>query len=288
MSKTVVASLPAVLLVIYWWKRGRLGWRDVLPLVPFFAVGASLGMVTAWLERVHVGAEGDDWSFTRAERGLIAGRAVWFYATKLAWPHPIIFFYPRWNIDGHQWWQYLFPAAAIAFAVILWLARGRVGRGPLAAALIFGGILVPAIGFFNVFPFRYSFVADHFQHHAMLALLALAAAGAAMLDRRLSSATAESGEASRSFAPARLKPVQILWCATAGLVLLVLAAISFRQCRTYYDVEALYTDIIEKNPTCWVAYSNLGAFLSKESRGDEATEFLQRALDLCRKTLWRN
>ena len=215
--------------------------------------------------------------YSLPSRGLIAGRAVWFYAAKLAWPHPIIFFYPRWNIDGHLWWQYLFPAAAIAFVVTLWLARRRIGRGPLSAALIFGGILVPAIGFFNVFPFRYSFVADHFQHHATLTPSVLAAAGAAMFDRRLCGATAAASEPSKNFSSARLMPAQTIWRATAGLVLLVLATISFRQCFTYYDVETLYTDIIKKNPTCWVAFSNLGAFLSKEGRSEEATVFLQQA-----------
>src|SRR5262249_52487082 len=42
LSKTVTATLPAVLLVIFWWRRGRLEWkRDVLPLVPWFALGIS-------------------------------------------------------------------------------------------------------------------------------------------------------------------------------------------------------------------------------------------------------
>jgi len=37
-SKTVTATLPAALLVIEWWQRGRLSWRrDVLPLVPFLS-----------------------------------------------------------------------------------------------------------------------------------------------------------------------------------------------------------------------------------------------------------
>ena len=40
LSKTVTATLPAALLVIFWWQRGRLSWRrDVLPLVPFFVAG---------------------------------------------------------------------------------------------------------------------------------------------------------------------------------------------------------------------------------------------------------
>ncbi len=36
LSKTTAATLPAALLVILWWQRGRLSWRrDVVPLVPF-------------------------------------------------------------------------------------------------------------------------------------------------------------------------------------------------------------------------------------------------------------
>ena len=283
LSKTVVASMPAVLLVVIWWRRGRIGWRDVLPLLPFIALGAGMGMVTAWLERIHVGAEGDEWSFTRAERVLIAGRAVWFYTTKLAWPQPIVFFYPRWDIDGGVWWQYLFPAAAIAFAIALWAVRKRIGRGPLAAALIFGGVLVPAIGFFNVFPFRYSFVADHFQHHAMLALLALAASGCALMDRWLA---APSGVVDAKAEPATfgLNTAQYVWRSGLGAVLCVLAAISFRQCFTYYDVETLYTDVMNKNPTAWIAYSNLGAHLLREKRADEAITLLRNGLAIAPKS----
>ena len=39
LTKTVTASLPAALLVIFWWQRGTLAWRrDVWPLAPFFVL----------------------------------------------------------------------------------------------------------------------------------------------------------------------------------------------------------------------------------------------------------
>src|SRR5262249_28109720 len=53
LTKTVVAPLPAVLLVIYWWKRGRLRWRDVVALCPFFAIGIGMGLMSIWFERHH-------------------------------------------------------------------------------------------------------------------------------------------------------------------------------------------------------------------------------------------
>ena len=55
LSKTVIATLPAALLLVFWWRRGRLTWRnDVLPLLPFFAFGAVAGVLTACVERILI------------------------------------------------------------------------------------------------------------------------------------------------------------------------------------------------------------------------------------------
>jgi protein O-mannosyl-transferase len=112
LSKTTTATLPAALLVVFWWQRGRLSWRrDVLPLIPFFVLGAAAGLFTAWVERVIGGAQGADFNFTIVERCLIGGRAVWFYLSKLFWPVNLTFIYPRWHVSQGVWWQYLFPLA---------------------------------------------------------------------------------------------------------------------------------------------------------------------------------
>ena len=58
-TKSVTATLPAALLVVLWWRRGRLSWmRDVLPLAPWLCMGAAAGLVTAWVERTYIGASG--------------------------------------------------------------------------------------------------------------------------------------------------------------------------------------------------------------------------------------
>ena len=56
LTKTMTATLPAALLVVFWW-RGRLSWRrDVLPLVPFFLLAAAAGSLSR-LARAEV-----DWA----------------------------------------------------------------------------------------------------------------------------------------------------------------------------------------------------------------------------------
>ena len=76
LSKTVIATLPAAWLLIFWWKRGRLFWKqDVLPLAPFFLTGIGTGLFTAWFEQKVLHAEGQAYDFSFIERILIAGRA---------------------------------------------------------------------------------------------------------------------------------------------------------------------------------------------------------------------
>ena len=64
-AKTATVTLPAALLVIFWWQRGRLSWRrDVLPLAPFFAIGVAAGLITISVEQTYFRAEWADVSLT--------------------------------------------------------------------------------------------------------------------------------------------------------------------------------------------------------------------------------
>ncbi len=129
LSKTVTATLPGALLVIFWWQRGRLSWRkDVLPLVPLFLLGAGGGMITTWWELTLNRCVGPAFQFTPVERLLIAGRAIWFHLWKLCWPVKLTFIYPRWQMDSAAWWQYLFPLGVMALVVGCWLLRRRTRR----------------------------------------------------------------------------------------------------------------------------------------------------------------
>ncbi|OLE38865.1 MAG: hypothetical protein AUG00_04170 [Candidatus Rokubacteria bacterium 13_1_20CM_2_70_7] len=261
-SKTVTATLPVALLLIRWWQRGRLSWRrDVAPLVPFFVLGAGAGLFTAWVERKLIGAEGAAFDLTIVERGLIAGRATWFYLVTLFWPTNLTFIYPRWHISQAVWWQYLYPTAALLVLAVLWIVRRR-WRGPLAGVLFFVGTLFPALGFFNVYPFLFSFVADHFQYLASLGMITLAGAGIARILERWR-----------------------LWCRPFGYalclaVLSTLAVLTWKQSHLYADVETLYRATIRSNPECWMAYNNLAGSLIARGATDEARGLVQRALKL--------
>jgi tetratricopeptide (TPR) repeat protein len=257
MCKTVTATLPAAMLVVFWWQRGRLAWRrDVLPLVPWFAVGASAGLFTAWVESTPrlIGAQGPQYALTLAQRLLLAGRVPWFYAWKVLWPANLMFTYPRWKIDAGEWWQYLFPLGLAALAGALgWLARKY--RGPLAGFLFFAGTLFPALGFLNVYPFRYSYVADHFQYLAILGIVVPAASALTVLAGRIP--------------PGRMAAV-----ALPALLLTTLGIATWRQSGMYRDYETLFRATLARNPGSSFLHSNLGVILMSTGREAEAaTEF---------------
>jgi tetratricopeptide (TPR) repeat protein len=238
LSKSVTATLPIALLVVVWWRRGGLEWRrDVMPLLPMVVAGIAAGLTTVWFERTLIGAEGAEFEFSFVERALIAGRALWFYAGSLIWPAGLSFNYARWQVSQTIWWQYLFPLGVIAVLGVLWRMRLR---GALAGVLVFCLVLGPALGFVNVYPFRFSFVADHFQYHASVGLIALVAAALARLaiQRRAGPAATRMGVAA---------------------LCVILIALTMPVAARYVDGPTLYQATIRENPDSWLAHNNLAA-----------------------------
>ena len=271
MTKTVVVTLPAVLLIIFWWKRGTLNWkRDVAPLVPFFLLGLVAGLMTVWVEQKFCAEQGETFNFTLVERFLIAGRLFWFYLGQLLWPRNLMLIYPTWDIRQSDWSQYLFPVAAAFLFLALWSIR-RKARGPFAAACCFAVMLSPVLGFFNLSYFMSGlgpnhhaaiFRADHFQYLAVVPVFAVIAFGFDYLIQATKT---------------NLRPA--LYAASIALLLL-LASLTWAQSANYRDPETAFRAVIAKNPSSPTAQSNLSGALLKRRAIDEAIVHSQRSLEL--------
>jgi len=260
LSKTITCTLPAAMLLVLWWKRDRLRGRELAALAPFFALGLVMGLATVWLEQHQVGAMGPEWNLSLGERFLIAGRALWFYVGKLIWPAELIFNYPRWQVDAGVWWQYIYPVGVLFVLLFLWIIRDRVGSGPLVGFLFFCGTLFPALGFFDVYPFQYSYVADHFQYLASVGLIAL-------LVGVIATAASKLPEW-----PGRM-------ASSLGLIVLLLLGVqTWRQGYVYRDIESLWNDTLEKNPESWMAHNNLGILLTEQGKLQEGIDHYSEAL----------
>jgi protein O-mannosyl-transferase len=286
LSKPSVVMLPVVLFLCIWWRAGRPHWHDVLALAPFVLISALASVWTIFEQKFHAGATGAEWEQTWPDRLIIAGQAIWFYLAKLIWPHPLIFIYPRWEIDSSQLTAYLPLLAALTGLLVLWLNRAKWSRAVFFAVAYYVVSLFPVLGFFNVYFFRYSFVSDHFQYLASMGPLALVGAGVTILVGRFcetplkaafdTDALQLSAEAAQP--PGALKKATLL--GICGVLVLSLVFMTWRQTAVYQNLVTLYTATLTRNPGCWMAHYNLGIALNKQGDPDGAIVHYRRALEL--------
>ncbi len=267
LSKSVAATLPATFVAVAWWLGGRERddagrspsekappgrWRRLAwGLMPFFVLGAASGLLTAHLEKVHVRAQ---LGLSFLERTQVAGHVFWFYPSKLLWPHPLVFSYPRWQPDLGDPMRWLPALLAVACLGGLMALHRRLGRGAAVAWLAYAVTIFPASGFFDVYPMRYAFTADHFQYMAGIPLFVLLAEGLRRLPLR-----------SSLVVPA---------------ILLVLGLLTWRQCGIYRGPETLWRAVIADNPRSWMARNNLGLLLLERGERGDARRELTEALRL--------
>lgn len=269
-SKTVTCSLPAAILLVVYWRKGSIKYADILPLTPFFVAGVLMAGITAKVEHFHVGAMHLDFGLDWLERICLAGRVLCFYVWKLFWPSPLIFIYPRWDANqvGLQAW--LFPCIVVCLLTTLFILRQRLGRGALVCVLFFAGTLVPALGFIDVYPMRFSWVADHFQYIASIGIFVLIGGIIARV------VAANASVQKKSF----IEVVVIVF------LCFPLAALVWRQTNIYRDLETLWRDTLSKNPTAWIAQTNLAAIvIDRNGNLDEAQGLLEEALRLNRQNV---
>jgi protein O-mannosyl-transferase len=259
-SKIEAAPLPIVLLMLVWWRRGRVAWKDLARSVPFFAAALVLGLVSVWFQEHNaigqVAVRADSfWS-----RLAGAGWAVWFYFGKTLLPVKLIPIYPRWKIDPTNWLSYAPGLLLAAMFLLLWRYRSLWGKAALFGLGYAVLLLLPVLGFVNIYFFRYSLVADHWQYFAIIGPIALAAAALTLAARFL--------ERRAALLPHLL----------GGALLVVLGILTWRQASVYQTSETLWRTTVDGNPACWVAHNNLGTALLGKGQVTDAVAQFQRAL----------
>jgi tetratricopeptide (TPR) repeat protein len=117
------------------------------------------------------------------------------------------------------------------------------------------------MGFFNIYPMRYSFVADHFQYLASLPMIAMVVF------------------AIHRLGPKRVRPI------IAAIALIVLFTETWIRAGIFRDGISLWRDTIQKNPASWMAVNNLGMALIQRADSTGSPNDLTEAGQLLRQAL---
>jgi tetratricopeptide (TPR) repeat protein len=263
-SKPSTVMLPVVLPLCVWWERGRWRRADILRIAPFLILALGMSALTVIEQQGHIQKlKTAEWNLGMADRLIMAGKVIWFYASKLLWPARLTFVYPRWKLDAGLFLSWLPLAGLVVGGALLWAWRRRSwARAGLFGCGFFVLSLAPVLGFFDVFYFRFSYVADHFQYLACIGLISLAAGTGTAICKRAGPWGRELG------------------MVAAAIAVLMLGVSTWRQARIYQNLKTLWGDTLAKNPQCWLAHNNLGSVLLRERNFSDAIGHFDQALEI--------
>lgn len=261
LSKIEAAPMPFVLLGIAWWRRDRIRWVDIWQTVPFFAAALFLGLLSIWFQ-THVAIARE---VVRTDnfwaRLAGAGWAVWFYFYKSILPINLIPIYPRWHIDVMNPLSYLPLVLLMAAFFVFWSFRRSWGK-PLLFGLGYSVLMLfPVLGFFNIYFFRYSLIADHWQYFSIIGPIALVSVALVKFSAFL--------------------PLNRFFKLLSGCALFVIIGIlTWYQAAVYLNSETLWTKTLAKNPDCFAAHNDIGVMLYRRGSVDDAMSQFQKALKI--------
>jgi tetratricopeptide (TPR) repeat protein len=261
LSKTAAVTLPAVYYGCLWWRRRRLDARDLLAVVPHAVLSLCFAAGEVYFH--YFGAvvkAGEVRTDSLAARIATAGHVVFFYLGKVLAPLNLCFVYDLPRPDPPSASSFGATLLVLALLAVFFAARNGWGRPLLFAFGAYVAMLLPVLGFLNIYFMRYSPVSDHWQY---LAIVFPIAACVGLLSRAV-----------RVHA-ARLRP--LAWTA-AALACGLLALQSRRRVQVFRTPEALWRDTLAKNPAAMLALNNYGRLLLDRQRFDEAVTMLRRGL----------
>jgi Tfp pilus assembly protein PilF len=262
MSKPMVVTLPAVLLLLDVWPLCRLGgtaemrrvsWsRAIVEKLPLLALAAAVGVVTFVVQR-HVGALPDLVAVPMRLRIVNALVAYVAYVGKTVWPMRLSAFYPF-----HAFPPVRVLGAAIALALVtIAILRVRRNHPYLAVGWFFYLVtLAPVIGLVQA---GEQGLADRFMYVPMIGLLIIAAWGAA--------AVTQAAGYSR-------------WLPPAAASIVVACAVAARAQVTHWrDSVALWEHATQVTPDSYIVYLKLGDACRDLGRLEEAGVDYRAALN---------
>jgi tetratricopeptide (TPR) repeat protein len=264
MSKPMLVTMPFVLLLLDYWplQRSRPSalnsqpstfFRLVAEKAPFVLLAAASSVVTFIVQRKG-GAVST--ALTFGER--IANALVSYvrYIGKMFWPENLSILYPH---PGH-WpaWQVMASASVLLAVSVAVILMGRKRPYLVVGWLWFCGTLIPVIGLVQV---GIQSMADRYTYVPLIGLFIMLAWGIAEL------------------IPVRPWRGSALAVGAAAL-LAACACLTGRQIRFWRDSEALFRHAVQVTRNNYLAYNNLGFYLSGQGRTTEAMENYRLALKI--------
>jgi len=280
MSKPMLVTLPFVLLLLDYWPLHRLqanfersNLRSVALLVwekmPFFALSLASSFITFMVQR-----KGGAVSTTISLGARSANALVSYirYLGKTFWPAKLSVLYPH---PGH-WpaWQVLLCAAALVLISVAVIALARARPWLAVGWFWFLGMMVPVIGLIQV---GIQSMADRYTYLPLIGIFVMVVWTIAEIVGAGPGPETTREVASLSLTKSRFVPALL---PLGILALCACAALTRFQVRYWRDSETLFRHAVQVTKNNYLAYNNLGFFLSSQGKINEAMENYRKSIEI--------
>jgi tetratricopeptide (TPR) repeat protein len=256
MSKPVLVTLPAVLLLIDYWPLKRLNWPAVWEKLPLAALSVA-GMVLTFVAQKEGGAvQIDPIPFFERTANAIVSYVQYLRLT--VWPHNLSPWYSHPSLEGPPLSpMHVAGAAAFLVGITALLLHKNLRKSILPVGWFwYLGTLVPMIGILQV---GRQGMADRYTYIPHIGLMILLVWGIAALPIWKSSR------------------VRIIGFAVAVGITVTLTTLSWKQTVVWQNSLNLWSFTAERSPYSFIAHQGLGFRLRRLGRNDEAIIALEHA-----------
>ena len=271
MSKPMLVTWPFVLLLLDLWPLKRFELtrqgleilpRLVIEKIPFFALSVGSSIVTFLVQRTG-GAVSKGISFgARLENAVVAYAR---YIGDFFWPSDLAVLYP--HPGTWSWWHILISCALLTVVTVAVIVFARSRPYLLVGWLWFLGTLVPVIGLVQV---GVQSMADRYTYLPFIGLFVMVVW---LLNELVSRFSVAPQPTSPTFTPAVATISGFLVIVFCGA-----AYASHEQARLWQNSETLFRHTARVTKNNYLAYNNLGYYLSNRGQTEEAIENYRRAI----------
>ncbi|HEY3852809.1 MAG TPA: tetratricopeptide repeat protein [Verrucomicrobiae bacterium] len=256
MAKPMLVTLPFVLLLLdYWPLRRPIGWELLLEKIPFLLLSIISSVVTFLVQRSGgaVSPLSGLGVLPRIANALISyarylGKFFCPVQLSVLYPHPG--YWPFWQVAGAS----LLLIAITAFVIF----RGRAQPYLIVGWLWFLGMLLPAIGLVQV---GIQSMADRYSYLPMVGITIMVVWGV-------------------SDALASLPNSRPVLGTLGGVAIALCVVLTPLQVLYWHDSDTLFEHAVAVTKNNYLAYNNLGFFLSNRGETEKSMRYYESALKI--------
>lgn len=257
-SKGMAVSFPLLLIVVDVFKGRIFQLKSMVEKLPFLAMSLVFGLV-AVAGQNQAGAVDDIQNISFFKSFFVACYGLAVYVFKALIPvhlsayHP----YPFSPLEEMPWFIYASVIPALLFAAVTLIAIKKKPKVAFGLLFFLGAVAMVL----QLFPVGVAIVAERFTYVANVGLFFLIAIGAMQFSKWL-------GLSNKQFVFG------------TAIYIGVLALITFNRTQVWKNSEALWTDVIRKYPSDFLAYNNRAGYYASINEHQLAIVDFGVALDL--------